>query len=119
MAMNRLVDASFLDGPIKSQSFCDALYSSSLDARFLDLKPISFRGFPSLWIFEEEILALAAPLHFALVGFFPSRRPSLDSIRRFFFNLKLISDCSVTLMDSSHILIKLVNDIDYSRVFLP
>ncbi|KAH0433801.1 hypothetical protein IEQ34_026932 [Dendrobium chrysotoxum] len=51
------------------------------------------------------------------IGFFPSRRPSLDSIRRFFFNLKLTADFSITLLDSSHVLIKLLNDMDYSRVF--
>ncbi|KAL0916585.1 hypothetical protein M5K25_014111 [Dendrobium thyrsiflorum] len=51
------------------------------------------------------------------VDFFPSMRPSLDSIRRFFFNLKLNDDVSVTLLDQSHILVKLVNDLDYSRVF--
>ncbi|KAH0460337.1 hypothetical protein IEQ34_011000 [Dendrobium chrysotoxum] len=80
MVVNRLVDADFLNGPIKSQSFRDALASPSLDAWFTDLKSTSYRGLPSLWIFKEEILALVAPLHFALVGFFPSRRPSLESI---------------------------------------
>ncbi|KAL0916491.1 hypothetical protein M5K25_014011 [Dendrobium thyrsiflorum] len=35
----------------------------------------------------------------------------------FFFNLKLNVDFLVTLLDSSHVLIKLLSDMDYSRVF--
>ncbi|KAL0924463.1 hypothetical protein M5K25_005294 [Dendrobium thyrsiflorum] len=44
-------------------------------------------------------------------------RPSLDSIRKFFFNLKLNGEVSITLLDSLHILIKLANDLDYCKVF--
>ncbi|KAH0433254.1 hypothetical protein IEQ34_027061 [Dendrobium chrysotoxum] len=82
-----------------------------------DLKPTTFCGLPSLWISEEEILALPAPLKFALVGFFPSHRLSLVSIQRFFFTLMFIREFSVTLLDHSHALIKLGNDLKYSRVF--
>ncbi|KAH0459015.1 hypothetical protein IEQ34_011829 [Dendrobium chrysotoxum] len=118
MAGKRLTDPGFLDGSFKSRSFLDALSSSSSNANFPDLKPSSFRGLPSLWISEEEITALATPFQFLLVGFFfPSRRPSLDVIRRFFFNLKLIGNISVTLLDTSHDLIKLINNLDYSRIF--
>ncbi|KAL0909928.1 hypothetical protein M5K25_020838 [Dendrobium thyrsiflorum] len=78
---------------------------------------MTFRGMPSLWISEEKILALLRPFKFALVGKFPTRRPSLDAIRRFFFRLKLNGDFSVTLLNPSHVLIKLFNDFDYSRVF--
>ncbi|KAH0462600.1 hypothetical protein IEQ34_010175 [Dendrobium chrysotoxum] len=92
MAAKCLADPSFLDGSFKSRSFLDALSSSSSNASFPDLKPSSFCGLPSL-------------------------RPSLDAIRRIFFNLKLIGDVSITLLDMSHILIKLINDLDYSRVF--
>ncbi|KAH0450148.1 hypothetical protein IEQ34_020840 [Dendrobium chrysotoxum] len=70
MAVNRLVDPSFIDGPSKSRSFLDALSDNASDTRFFELKPSSFRGLPSLWILEE-FLALAAPFQFALVGFFP------------------------------------------------
>ncbi|KAH0455930.1 hypothetical protein IEQ34_015962 [Dendrobium chrysotoxum] len=48
---------------------------------------------------------------------FSSRSSSLDFIRKFFFNLKLIAEFSVTLLDTLHVLIKLSNDLDYSRVF--
>ncbi|KAH0460791.1 hypothetical protein IEQ34_008366 [Dendrobium chrysotoxum] len=40
----------------------------------------AFHGLPSLWISEEEILVLAVPFQFSLVGFFLSWRLSLDSI---------------------------------------
>lgn len=90
------------------------LYGSSLDVCFPELKPFSFRGMHSIWIIEEEILALIAPLQFVLVGFFPNH---LDSIWKFFFNLKLNANLSATLLNLSHILIKLMNDLYNSRVF--
>ncbi|KAL0922396.1 hypothetical protein M5K25_006379 [Dendrobium thyrsiflorum] len=97
MAPNRLSDPDFLGRPLTSRSFLEALAGSSSS--------------------EPEIQALAVPFQFFLVGFFPSKRSSLDSIRRFFSNLKLNGQVSVTLLDQSHILIKLSNDLDYCRVF--
>ncbi|KAH0454518.1 hypothetical protein IEQ34_016442 [Dendrobium chrysotoxum] len=97
MAVKRLRDPDFVDGPLKSRSFVDVLAGRL--AFTLDL--------------GEEITDLAVPFQFSLVGFFPSKRPSLDSIHRFFFNLKLIGEVSVTLLDSSYILIKMINDLDY------
>ncbi|KAL0910455.1 hypothetical protein M5K25_021440 [Dendrobium thyrsiflorum] len=67
MAGNRNCDQGFLGGFMISRSFLDALYGSTSDVLFFDLKPSTFCGLPSLWISEEEILALAAPLQFALV----------------------------------------------------
>ncbi|KAL0928116.1 hypothetical protein M5K25_002357 [Dendrobium thyrsiflorum] len=117
MTAFRVCDPGYLGGSVKSKSFVDALAGSSAHGGFAELKPSTFCGIPSLWISEDEILALVAPFQFALVGFFPSLRLSLDFIRKFFFNLKLIAEFSVTLLDSSHVLIKLSNDLDYSRVF--
>ncbi|KAL0916949.1 hypothetical protein M5K25_014504 [Dendrobium thyrsiflorum] len=117
MSVKRLKDPDFLDISLKSHSFLEAFAGNKSDACFPELKSTVFCGLPSLWISEEEILSLAAPLKFALVGFFPSRQPNLDSLRRFFFNLKLNGDFSVTQLDPSHVLIKLVKDLDYSRVF--
>ncbi|KAL0906769.1 hypothetical protein M5K25_025289 [Dendrobium thyrsiflorum] len=97
--------------------FVDALYGSASFVCFPELRQCSFRGMPSLWISEEEIMSLAVPFQFALVGFFPMCRPSLDGIRKFFFNLKLHAKFYVTVLDQSHVLIKLSNDLDYSRVF--
>ncbi|PKU71221.1 hypothetical protein MA16_Dca007217 [Dendrobium catenatum] len=72
---------------------------------------------PALWFSEDEFMHLAKSFEFALVGKFPLKRPALDAIRRFFFNLKLTEDFSVTLLDQSNVLIKLSNDMDYGRIF--
>ncbi|KAL0912418.1 hypothetical protein M5K25_018388 [Dendrobium thyrsiflorum] len=68
MAVNRLHDPGFLEGSLKSRSFVEALAASPTYDAFPELKPSSFRGIPSLWISEAEILALAAPFQFTLVG---------------------------------------------------
>ncbi|KAL0903863.1 hypothetical protein M5K25_025919 [Dendrobium thyrsiflorum] len=115
MAPNRLCDSNFLGGSHHSRSFVEALAASFVS--FPDLRTSTFRGLPSLWISNLEINELAIPFQFSLVGFFPSKRPSLDSNRKFFFNLKLNGEVSITLLDSSHILIKLTNDQNYCRVF--
>ncbi|KAH0467611.1 hypothetical protein IEQ34_002644 [Dendrobium chrysotoxum] len=49
--------------------------------------------------------------------FFHYRHPCLESIRKLFFNLKLNGEFLVTLLNLSHVIIKLVSDLDYSRVF--
>ncbi|KAL0903986.1 hypothetical protein M5K25_026053 [Dendrobium thyrsiflorum] len=95
-----------------------ALSRASSSSEFSDLK-VSHRGLSSLWIFDAEIRALDQPFDYVFVGKFSNRRPPLDSIRMFIFNLKLIGDCFVTVLDAKHILIKLVNIIDYSRIFFP
>ncbi|KAL0926804.1 hypothetical protein M5K25_003056 [Dendrobium thyrsiflorum] len=117
MAALRHVDLDFLAGSTMFRSFVEALSGSSSSSSFPDHKPSTFRGFPALMVSEEEFFALAESFRFSLVGFFPSKRPSLVSVRKFFVNLKLIGDFSVTLLDQSHVLIKFVNDLDYSRVF--
>ncbi|KAL0906918.1 hypothetical protein M5K25_025450 [Dendrobium thyrsiflorum] len=117
MASNRLRDPSFLNGN-SSRSFKDALAGSSLSSSSFPYLKISLhRGLPALLIFEAEINALTVPFEFALVGKFPNRRPSIDAIRKFFFNLKLNGECSVTVLNPRHVLIKLVDDLDYCRVF--
>ncbi|KAH0450264.1 hypothetical protein IEQ34_020956 [Dendrobium chrysotoxum] len=74
-------------------------------------------GLTALWISKEEVLHLVKPFDLALIGKFPLCRPVLDSICKFFFNLKLTSAFSVTLLDQCDVLIKLSNDFDYGRVF--
>ncbi|KAL0928179.1 hypothetical protein M5K25_000048 [Dendrobium thyrsiflorum] len=115
MAGVRLVDPGFMDGKTSSKSFRDALSGSV--SSFPDLKITTHRGMPSLWIFVAEILALVVPFDFALVGKFPTHRPSFEAIRKKIFNLKLIGDFSITVLNPKHILIKFVNDLDYCRVF--
>ncbi|KAH0448651.1 hypothetical protein IEQ34_022451 [Dendrobium chrysotoxum] len=46
-----------------------------------------------------------------------NRRPSLNAIRKFFFNLKLSDEFSSPSWMLKHVLIKLNNDMDYKRVF--
>ncbi|KAI0520208.1 hypothetical protein KFK09_007679 [Dendrobium nobile] len=107
MDANRLRDPGFLDGKPKSRSFRDALAGDAPPSEFPPLRVASHQGMPALLISDEELHALAVPFEVALVGKFPGRRPPLDAIRIFFFNLKLASAFSVTL----------VNDLDYCRVF--
>ncbi|KAH0458881.1 hypothetical protein IEQ34_011695 [Dendrobium chrysotoxum] len=56
---------------------------------------------------DLEILAVAKPFEFALVGQFRIRHPALDNIRNFFLFAQTFR----------HVLIKLSNDLDYSRIF--
>ncbi|KAL0926079.1 hypothetical protein M5K25_004465 [Dendrobium thyrsiflorum] len=77
-------------------------------AVFPALKTTSHHGLPPLSISEEEIIALAAPFEFALVGKFSGRRPVRNWINKFLFNLKLIGDFSMTVLDPRHVLIKLI-----------
>ncbi|KAI0494577.1 hypothetical protein KFK09_024718 [Dendrobium nobile] len=111
----KLLDPGFLAG-MQPKSFRDALSGDSI-VSFPNFRISSHRGMPSLWFSEEEFLHLAKPFEFALVGRFPLKRPTLDSIRKFFFGLKLSGDFSVTLLDQTNVLIKLHNDLDYARVF--
>ncbi|KAH0465755.1 hypothetical protein IEQ34_005858 [Dendrobium chrysotoxum] len=108
MASIRLRDPVFLNGSSSSLSFKEALFGASPSSTsFPDLKISSHRGLPALWISEAEIQALAAPFEFALVGKFPGRRPSIDAIQKFFFNLKLNGNYSVTVLNQRNVLIKL------------
>ncbi|KAL0923362.1 hypothetical protein M5K25_007416 [Dendrobium thyrsiflorum] len=86
---NHLNDPKFLNGMSKSRSFRDALSRVSTSSEFLALKITTHHGLPSLWISDEEMLALATPS----------------------------SEFSVTLLNSTNVLIKLMNDLDYCRVF--
>ncbi|XP_020703827.2 uncharacterized protein LOC110115054, partial [Dendrobium catenatum] len=74
-------------------------------------------GAPAVLISDEDILKLASPFKFTLVGKFNLRRPNLDTIQMFFANLKLSGFYSIGLLDSRHVGIQLSNDMDYSRIF--
>ncbi|PKU65710.1 hypothetical protein MA16_Dca009747 [Dendrobium catenatum] len=115
MASVRLHDPGFLKGAASPLSFKDALAGSS--SNFPELCVSSHHGLLVLLISEEEIWSLAAPFDFALVGRFSGRRPSVDAIQNFCFNLKLIGELSITVPNHRNILIKLVNDFDYCRMF--
>ncbi|KAH0463368.1 hypothetical protein IEQ34_007950 [Dendrobium chrysotoxum] len=66
----------------------------------------------ALQISEEEVEAFSAPFELVLVEKFSLCHPNLDVIRKFFFNLKLCYEFSITLLDHHHFLIKLLNDLD-------
>ncbi|KAL0911594.1 hypothetical protein M5K25_019748 [Dendrobium thyrsiflorum] len=66
MAVKRVSDPDFFNASFKSRSFMDAL-SGSPSIAFPELRQCSFRGLPSLWISEEETLALAVPFQYALL----------------------------------------------------
>ncbi|KAH0464715.1 hypothetical protein IEQ34_004818 [Dendrobium chrysotoxum] len=91
MVVNWLNDLGFLDGKPKSSSFKEALSGASSSPDFLDLNFSTCYGLPSLWISDVELLALAAPFEFAL--------------------------SASLLLNSKNVLIKLLNDLDYCRVF--
>ncbi|KAH0469809.1 hypothetical protein IEQ34_001367 [Dendrobium chrysotoxum] len=95
MAVICLVDPDFLNGKNYTHLFRYALYGISLSLNFSDLKIISYCGLSSLWILEDEILALVAPFEFALLN----------------------DEFSIIVLNSKHVLIMLVNDLDYYRVF--
>ncbi|KAH0453868.1 hypothetical protein IEQ34_018368 [Dendrobium chrysotoxum] len=99
MMVSKRSDPSFLDCNNPSKSFKDVVSSfDSLNA-FLDLKVTTLRGLKALWISEEEVKHLARPFEFVLVRKFPMHRHVLDSIQKFFFNLKLSGDFFITLLD--------------------
>ncbi|KAI0516335.1 hypothetical protein KFK09_009007 [Dendrobium nobile] len=102
--------------PSKSRSFKDVLAGSAGDI-VSSLSTSTFNGVPAVLISDDEVLKLASPFRYTLVGKFGVRRPNLDAIRLFFGNLKLTGFFSVGLLDSKHVAIQLSNDLDYSRVF--
>ncbi|KAI0527414.1 hypothetical protein KFK09_003014 [Dendrobium nobile] len=93
----------------------DELAGSSGDT-LPSLTQSTFNGVPAVMISDDDVLKLASPFRFTLVGKFGLRRPNLDAIRSFFGNLKLSGFYSVGLLDSKHVAIRLFNDLDYSRM---
>ncbi|KAI0494209.1 hypothetical protein KFK09_024340 [Dendrobium nobile] len=69
--------------PAKSRSFKDVLAGSSSDI-LPSLSPSTFNGVPAVLISDDDVLKLASPFRFTLVGKFGVRRQNLDAIRSFF-----------------------------------
>ncbi|KAI0529416.1 hypothetical protein KFK09_001965 [Dendrobium nobile] len=69
--------------PSKSRSFKDVLADSPGDI-LSSLTPSTFNGVPAVLISDDEVLKLASPFRYTLVGKFGVRRPNLDAIRSFF-----------------------------------
>ncbi|KAI0524341.1 hypothetical protein KFK09_003708 [Dendrobium nobile] len=112
------LDAEGSVSPSKSRSFKDVLAgASSSGDTFPNVKQDVFNGVPAVLLSDDEVLKLASPFQYTLVGKFGLRRPNLDAIRNFFLSLKLSGFYSVGLLDARHVAIQLSNDLDYSRVF--
>ncbi|KAL0926157.1 hypothetical protein M5K25_004550 [Dendrobium thyrsiflorum] len=109
MAMKRVCDPDFLNGSMKLRSFIDSLANSPSNVFLL-----WFTLFVDL---GRKILALVVPFQFTLVGFFPLTPASFRFKLSVFFKLKLNAEFSVTVLDPSHVLIYLTNDLDYNRIF--
>ncbi|KAI0527418.1 hypothetical protein KFK09_003018 [Dendrobium nobile] len=74
--------------PTKSRSFKDVLSISAGDI-LPSLTQTMFNGLSAILISNDEVLKLASPFRFTMVGKFGVWRPNLDAIRAFFGNLKL------------------------------
>ncbi|PKU79889.1 hypothetical protein MA16_Dca012077 [Dendrobium catenatum] len=104
--------------PTRSRSFKEVLAGKASAGDDLpSLTRSTFNGVPAILLSDEEVLKLASPFKFTLVGKFGLRRPNLDAIRQFFSSLKLSGFYSVGLLDPRHVAIQLSNDLDYSRIF--
>ncbi|KAI0502013.1 hypothetical protein KFK09_016958 [Dendrobium nobile] len=112
------LDAEGSSSPPRSRSFKEVLAGAPASGDiFPNVKQDVFNGVPAVLLSDEEVLKLASPFQYTLVGKFGLRRPNLDSIRSFFASLKLSGFYSVGLLDARHVAIQLSNDLDYSRVF--
>lgn len=66
---------------------------------------------------DFDIKRLTKPFTYTLVDKFSFLHPCMDNIHAFFHNLNLIGVFTMGLLDAFHVLIKLSNNLDYSRVF--
>ncbi|KAI0529358.1 hypothetical protein KFK09_001906 [Dendrobium nobile] len=92
---------SEVPSPSKSRSFKKVLYGTSSGDILPLLTQSTYNGVPAVMISEDEILKLASPFHFTLVGKFGLQRPNLDAIHLFFWNLKLsyfILNCQIRIL---------------------
>lgn len=67
---------------------------------------------------EEDIVNLASPFKFALVGKFSHGRPSLPEIKAALEKFGLKSAFTIGLLDGKHVLLYFIHEEDYHRVWL-
>ncbi|KAK9179061.1 hypothetical protein WN943_028257 [Citrus x changshan-huyou] len=104
------------NAPTHPKSFVDTVAGVSTT---IPPKPISLvRGEPAVHFSAAEIQTMAEPFKLSLVGKFSFGRPPMELIRKFFVSLGLKGNCQISLLDSRHVLIKLVLEEDYSRIWL-
>ncbi|KAH0465612.1 hypothetical protein IEQ34_005715 [Dendrobium chrysotoxum] len=102
----------------RSSSFHDVLAgsSSSEDPIFSFTKSM-VKGYPVILMSDDDILKLASPYQFMIMGKFSVHCLNFDAIRNFFGKLKLSGNISIGLLGARHVSIQVSNDLDYSRVF--
>ncbi|XP_020581952.1 uncharacterized protein LOC110025683 [Phalaenopsis equestris] len=74
-------------------------------------------GKPAALFSEAEINSLSSSFKFTLVGKFQYGHPKMEAIRKYFEDLKLLSDWKVRLIDGRHFSIHLSREEDYTRLF--
>ncbi|XP_027127732.1 uncharacterized protein [Coffea arabica] len=84
----------------------------------IDLKkPAAHRGEPAIFFSREDIVKLAAPYKFALVGKFSHGRPKLDEVRRFFSKLDLKNPVTIGHLDARHVLLRFTLEANFLLVW--
>ncbi|KAL0367745.1 UNVERIFIED_CONTAM: hypothetical protein Sradi_3664600 [Sesamum radiatum] len=81
-------------------------------------KPCTYRGSRAINFSMEETEKLAAHLKFALIGKFSHGYPSMNTIRSYFSKLGLRGAYSIGVINIKHVIIKLHNEDDMSRLWL-
>ncbi|KAL2543182.1 Uncharacterized protein Adt_04160 [Abeliophyllum distichum] len=82
------------------------------------MPPGLHRGEPSFILTVEEEAAPFEPFKFTLVGKFSHQKPSMAKVRDCFMKFGFFGDYRLGLIDSKHVLIHLMHENDYSRMFL-
>ncbi|KAL0307594.1 UNVERIFIED_CONTAM: hypothetical protein Sangu_3020400 [Sesamum angustifolium] len=78
----------------------------------------SYKGEPGIIYSPEETAELAARLKFALVGKFSHGLPNLNFLRIRIVKLGLKGNVTVGRLNFKHVLIRLSNEEDFSRIWL-
>ncbi|KAL0293893.1 UNVERIFIED_CONTAM: hypothetical protein Sangu_3228800 [Sesamum angustifolium] len=78
----------------------------------------SYKGEPGIIYSPEETAELAARLKFALVGKFSHRLPNMNFLRNRIVKLGLKGNVSIGRLNFKHMLIRLSNEEDFSRIWL-
>lgn len=84
----------------------------------LDLVQMMYKSMIVIMCSDLDIEWLVEPFAYTLVGKISFHPPHMDDILALFHNIKLSSVFAVGLLDAHHVLIKLFNNLDYSRVSL-
>ncbi|KAL0312844.1 UNVERIFIED_CONTAM: hypothetical protein Sradi_5683700 [Sesamum radiatum] len=105
------------DGELISPRAAKKVFSSDETLEFLG-KARLHRGTRAINFTAKETAMLAVSFKFALIGKFSHGYPSMQSIRTYFSRLGLRGAYSIGVINVKHILIKLGNEEDYSRLWI-